>query len=37
MLKKPDKKIKKVESYYTSYDLLTDEPWYFYFENTRKL
>ena len=37
MLKKPNKKIKKIESYYTSYDLLADELWYFYYENIRKL
>jgi|LFRM01.1.fsa_nt_gb hypothetical protein len=37
MLKKPNKKIKKIESYYTSYDYLADDLFYFYYENTRKL
>ena len=37
MLKKINKKIKNKKSYYTSYDLLADEFWYFYYENIRKL
>ncbi|PNS00578.1 hypothetical protein X928_04640 [Petrotoga miotherma DSM 10691] len=37
MLRRPQKKIKKVESYYTAYDLLSEELWQVYLENIRKL
>lgn len=37
MLRRPNKKIKKVESYYTGFDQLSDELFYFYLENIRKL
>ncbi|PNR96167.1 hypothetical protein C8D75_1587 [Petrotoga olearia] len=37
MLRKPLKKIKKVESYHTAYDLLSEELWQVYLENIRKL
>ncbi|KUK80877.1 MAG: hypothetical protein XD96_1346 [Petrotoga mobilis] len=37
MLRSLQKKIKKVESYPTAYDLLSEELWQVYLENIRKL